>query len=272
MKCLELFSGTGSFGYVFDELGWDYTSLDRDLEADLQMDIMDFDYKQYPVGYFDYIHASPPCCYFSMLRNCWVGRKLKEHGDTIITKEIIQKDLESKGLPILLKTLEIIDYFKPKYWTLENPATGKMRFYIPKEIPHVDVDYCKYSDWGYKKRTRIWYGGIDNFIPKLCKNDCDNMVEIKTEPGAVHIGYKTPIKGKTRIMHSNPMGDSSKLKTLKKHKCISTHAHSKETLKSKHKKQVEDYGGGSNRLDRYRIPHELIRDLCMCIINKENSK
>jgi hypothetical protein len=23
-------------------------------------------------------------------------------------------------------------------------------------LPYTDVDYCRYSEWGYKKRTRIW--------------------------------------------------------------------------------------------------------------------
>ena len=28
---------------------------------------------------------------------------------------------------IVLKTLEIIDYFKPKYWFIENPQTGLLK-------------------------------------------------------------------------------------------------------------------------------------------------
>lgn len=48
-----------------------------------------------------------------------------------------------------------------------------MKEYI-KDKPFYDVDYCKYSDWGYRKRTRFWTN-IENFEPKLCKKDCDNM-------------------------------------------------------------------------------------------------
>ena len=58
---------------------------------------------------------------------------------------------------LVLKTLEIINYFNPELWFLENPQTGNLKTRsIMKDISFYDVDYCMYSDWGYKKRTRIW--------------------------------------------------------------------------------------------------------------------
>jgi len=42
---LELFSGTGSVGKVAKELGHQVISLDMDMEADIQTDIMDCGYK-----------------------------------------------------------------------------------------------------------------------------------------------------------------------------------------------------------------------------------
>ena len=42
MKLLELFSGTGSVGNVAKDLGYDVISLDRDMEANIKCDIMDF--------------------------------------------------------------------------------------------------------------------------------------------------------------------------------------------------------------------------------------
>ena len=65
MKLLELFSGTKSVGRVAEQLRFEVTSLDRDLDADIKCDIMDWDYKQYLVGYFDVIWASPPCIEYS---------------------------------------------------------------------------------------------------------------------------------------------------------------------------------------------------------------
>ena len=53
MKLLELFSGTRSVGTVAKSFGWTVVSLDLK-NADINCNIMDWDYKQYPVGYFDF--------------------------------------------------------------------------------------------------------------------------------------------------------------------------------------------------------------------------
>jgi hypothetical protein len=39
-----------------------------------------------------------------------------------------------------------------------------------KDIPFYDVDYCMYSDWGYKKRTRIWTNKTDFKIYYVMEN------------------------------------------------------------------------------------------------------
>ena len=46
MRLLELFAGTGSVGNVFKEHGWEVVSLDRDMPADIQTDIMDWEYAE----------------------------------------------------------------------------------------------------------------------------------------------------------------------------------------------------------------------------------
>ena len=173
IRVLELFSGSGSVGKISKEKGYEVISLDIDPRADINMDIMDWNYKDmYKPGHFNIIHASPPCHTFSNLRRTWIGRKLKEHGDTIITHEILDNDMETKGVPLLRKAEEIIDYFKPKYYIIENPD-GKMKNYMT-DHQHYIVDYCKYSNWGYRKRTYFWTN-IEGFIPKRCNKDCINM-------------------------------------------------------------------------------------------------
>ena len=76
------------------------------------------------------------------------------------------------------KTLEIIKYFNPDKWFMENPGTGNLKHReVVKDLPYYDVDYCMYSNWGYKKHTRIWTN-VKYFKPKRCdgKGTCGNMI------------------------------------------------------------------------------------------------
>ena len=172
MKVLELFSGTRSIGKVCDQLGWESVSVDLILPADHQVDIMDFDYKQYDKDEFDIVWASPPCTNYSKLQDGWLGRMRKGE---IYTKEIQEKEMNEDD-KLVLKTLEIINYFNPHYWFIENPATSKMKDRpFMKDLNNYVVDYCMYSDWGYRKRTRIWTNRTD-FKPLLCNKNCGNMV------------------------------------------------------------------------------------------------
>ncbi len=254
MKHLELFSGTHSFGKVSSSLGYDVISLDRDLNAScpfsdyvskthLKEDIMTWDYKVYPKGYFKIITASPVCLWWSNLRKCWIGRKAQSiHPTDIITEEHLNDDINKYGIPMVEKIFEIIEYFNPDYYIIENPATGRMRHYINDLIPYYDVDYCKYSDWGYKKSTRFWTN-IEGLEFAKCKNDCENIITIKTQEGATHAGYGTLIKSSTRTLHKCPIGDANKAKPICKHKLNSS-------------KQYNWDGNG--KLERYRIPQKVI--------------
>jgi hypothetical protein len=71
------------------------------------------------------------------------------------------------------QTLEIIAYFNPRFWVLENPETGllKEQDYMDR-YPYQDVTYCKYG-FSYKKSTRLYGILPDSFVPKYCKKDCD---------------------------------------------------------------------------------------------------
>ena len=258
MNHLELFSGTHSFGKVSSKFDYEVYSLDRDIGADCPLksgyksqhhfkeDILTWDYKQFPKGFFKIITASPVCMWWSNLRNTWIGRKLKSHGDTIITREILNNDIEKFGVPMVDKVFEIIEYFDPEYFIIENPKNGRMKEYINDLIPYYDIDYCRYSDWGYKKSTRFWTNIPDlEFIS--CNNKCDNMITIKTQEGAKHTGYGTLIKSKTRTLHTSQIGDSgSKKKNIKKH------------IKSVDGGGKRNNNIGSTLLERYRIPPKLI--------------
>ena len=226
MKVLELFSGTRSIGKVCDQLGWESVSVDLILPADHQVDIMDFDYKQYDKDEFDIVWASPPCVSYSKLQNCWIGR---ERNGKVFTKEDIENDMNESD-KLVLKSLEIINYFNPYYWFVENPQTGRLKDReIMKDIPFHDVDYCMYSDWGYKKRTRIWTNKKD-WNNLLCdgKGNCGNMINVDNH----------------KIHNINLGRADDKLRKQIKHKDVS-----------------KSVGGGTNRLERYRIPEDLIFSL-----------
>lgn len=186
MKLLDLFSGTHSVGKVALEMGYEVVSLDIS-GADINTDVLTWDYSQYPVGHFDIIWSSPPCQYFSCARRKNIGR----HG---ITRESIERDMLEIGLPILRKTEEIIDYFQPTYWFIENPATGYMKYFI-KDKAFYDVDYCKYIDWGVRKRTRIWTNR-SNFIPKLCNKACGSFDISNNRHYSNAVGGNTKQKGR----------------------------------------------------------------------------
>tara|TARA_R110000823_G_scaffold297603_2_gene417801 strand:- start:37 stop:834 length:798 start_codon:yes stop_codon:yes gene_type:complete len=261
VRVLELFSGTRSVGKCCDALGWDSVSVDMILPADHKCDIMDFDYKQYPKDYFDIVWASPPCTNYSALKKCWYGRKLKD--GTIYTKE--QNDIDQdEADKLVLKSFEIIDYFNTEYWFLENPQTGNLKNRdIMKDKPFYDVDYCMYSDWGYKKRTRIWTNKKE-FDNKLCDGSgaCGNMI-LSQHNKVLGNGYEM-IDGKKVLCNTKALRQKHKLNVSKDVHTVGQRKHKmgiglgKKQLDAG---QVMVKGGGTNRLDRYRIPEDLIFSL-----------
>jgi site-specific DNA-cytosine methylase len=178
MKVLELFSGTRSVGKCCDVLGWECVSLDINDNCDIKCDILEWDYKIYDKDEFDIIWASPPCASFSRLQRSAIRKNRKD--GKVKTLQDIEENMKNNGDPIVKRTLEIIKYFTPELWFLENPQTGflKDREYM-KDLPYYDVDYCMYSDWGYRKRTRIWTNKKD-FKNLMCGrihgHRCNNRI------------------------------------------------------------------------------------------------
>ena len=171
MRILDLFSGTESVKRTVKKYpqfcDWEVVSLDL-AQADICCNILDWDYeKEFSPRDFDVVWASPPCTCFSRLKRCNLGRQCKN--GKVFTPESIEDDIQTIGLPLLNRTFEIIDYFQPDHWFVENPATARTKDYI-HDKPFYVVDYCQYG-MPYRKRTNIWTN-LKSFEPLLCDKNC----------------------------------------------------------------------------------------------------
>ena len=117
MNVLELFAGSCSFSNVASTYGLETFTVDNVQygEIDAVENILSFDYKNLHFKP-DIIWASPPCKTFS-LASCWHHWTAPDKNGKRYTKSI-EAEI---GLKLLEKTIEIIEYFKPKYYFIENP-------------------------------------------------------------------------------------------------------------------------------------------------------
>ena len=106
-RALDLFSGTGSVAKALRNLGWEVTTLDIEpkAKADLQIDVLKWEFWKLPPGHFHLVAAGPPCQEYSKAKT--VGHRYLSMADKIISK-----------------TIEIVQYFHPRLWWIENPRGG----------------------------------------------------------------------------------------------------------------------------------------------------
>jgi hypothetical protein len=138
LRVLELFSGTGSITKAFRGASHEVDSLDIDprFGPTFCIDLLDWDYRALPRGYYDVVFASIPCENYSIARS-----SARRPRDLILADSLV------------LRTQEILTYLAPAYWFIENPAGSLLwrRF----KFPHlVTTTYCSYG-FKYKKATTI---------------------------------------------------------------------------------------------------------------------
>jgi len=192
MKVLELFKGSGSVSTFFEnDSNVEVTSLDilEKYKPTICCDILEFDYKKYPVGYFDIIFASPECKIFSHLQYTQVGRIWKDKNELF--------DAQKKNSIFINKTIEIIEYLKPEYYFIENPRYSRIWLHIENE-KYIDkfiiVDYC-YFDYCYKKPTKI----LTNKILDNCLCKCTGTPKHKMRIGINTNSFKINRAPKDKI-------------------------------------------------------------------------
>lgn len=140
VRILDLCAGTGSVKRAMPGVEVISVDMSSKYNPTIQADILKWNYKAVNIGKIDIIWASPPCTHYSPAKT--IGPRSFKTADAIVKK-----------------CFEIIDYFKPTYWFLENPGKAGQLHRRPF-MKHwnrylKECSYCRYG-YGYKKPTNIW--------------------------------------------------------------------------------------------------------------------
>ena len=129
-------------------------------------------------NYYDFIWDSPPCTHYSIARTTAKTPRDFEGADAIVAK-----------------TLEIIEYFDPPLWLMENPQTGYLKTRpVVAGIPHQDVTSCKYA-YLYKEQTRLWGTFPFALRPPCTRHDPCEFLENGRHP---HLAQRYGVRGQTQ--------------------------------------------------------------------------
>lgn len=186
---LSLYDYSGNWARPYNENG--YNTIQIDIK--LGMDIMQWDYKQYPDDYFYGILIAFPCTDYALSGARWF--KEKDLGGRT-----------EKSQKLLARTKRIIDYFNTKFWVLENPMTRIHKLNPWLEQPNLKFNPCDYAEYDpipensrYNKQT--WLFGNFN-IPE--KKRLEPL--LKEFPGFNKLGGKSE---RTKELRSiTPLGFS----------------------------------------------------------------
>ena len=151
LRALDLFSGTGSITKAFRNSGHDCDSLDMDARytPTFCTNVLTWDYKALPRGQYDAIWASCPCEQYSIARS-----NARAPRDLALADALVQR------------TLEIIEWFQPRAWFVENPSGSLLwrRFHFARVV---QTSYCSYG-FPYRKHTSLATSQLDFLLRDPC--------------------------------------------------------------------------------------------------------
>ena len=143
---ISLFDFSGEWSNPYRDSGYKVIQV----ELKLGIDIMTWYYKSIDRDKVAGILAAPPCTHYSLSGTQWWAAKDAD-GRTEESNKIVRK------------TLEIIEYFKPKkgesrkfFWSLEN-TLGRIDRCVPELRPYrlMEFNPCEFGE-PYTKKTRLW--------------------------------------------------------------------------------------------------------------------
>ncbi len=143
---ISIFDYSGSWSKPYKENSFNVIKID----IKLGIDVLTWNYKSIDKNSVFGILAAPPCTDFAVSGAQYWPTKDKS-GAT------------AKSIRLVKKTLEIIDYFNPFFWSLEQPV-GRITKLIPELKPFrlYSFNPCDFGD-NYTKKT-ILYGRFNPFL------------------------------------------------------------------------------------------------------------
>lgn len=151
-KILQLCADTGSDTKPYRDAGYEVILVGKDIGVE----------NYHPPKDVYGIIANPVCTEFSTAR-----------------KDGRARDPE-KGMEMVKECGRIISECRPKFWVIENPATGRLKDFLgPPTLVYQPWEYG--SPWA--KKTALW--GYFNIPPKIYKKweDVPKIPELYTRPG-----------------------------------------------------------------------------------------
>ncbi len=134
---LSLFDLTGSWSAPYRDNGYNVMQVD----IQLGIDLMTWDYKQYSREYFAGILAAVPCTDFAVC-----GAMHFENKDSDGTTY--------ESMALVYKVLAIVQWFKPglRFWVVENPASRIHK--LCRDLGNVKCEFNPYQFAGYLENSK----------------------------------------------------------------------------------------------------------------------